>query len=69
MARHIGRPRALDATAIEDILSWYRTHRTLKQVAQQHGVSPNTVRKLIREHFPANRVKGSEEGGSQGGAQ
>lgn len=68
MARHIGRPRALDAVAIEDILSWYRSHRTLKQVAHQHGVSSNTVRKLIREHFPTDRVKPSEEGGSQGGA-
>jgi transposase-like protein len=63
MNPRIGRPRVLSDAAVEDILSWHRNRRTLKQVARQHGVSPNTVRNLIRQHFPSDRARVSKEAG------
>jgi AraC-like DNA-binding protein len=68
MSRQTGRPRVLDDAAIQNILDWYRHHRTLKQVAAQHGVSPNTVRRVIRQHFGRFSSRGAgETGGPSGG--
>lgn len=43
----IGRPRALTDEQVAEILAWYRSRRTLTQVARQYGVSVSTIRDVV----------------------
>lgn len=44
----LGRPRALTDAQVADILAWRKSHKTLVQVAREHGVSTETIRNVIR---------------------
>ena len=44
----IGRPRALTDAQVADVLAWHRNHKTLVQVAREHGVCTETIRNLIK---------------------
>ena len=44
----LGRPRALTDAQVADILAWRKSHKTLVQVAREHGVSTETIRNLLR---------------------
>jgi transposase-like protein len=43
-----GRPRALTDAQVAEVLAWYKSRKTLVQVAREHGVSTETIRNLIR---------------------
>jgi transposase-like protein len=43
----LGRPRALTDAQVADVLAWHKSHKTLVQVAREHGVSTETIRNLI----------------------
>ena len=44
----LGRPRALTDAQVAEILAWRKSHKTLVQVAREHGVSTETIRNVIR---------------------
>lgn len=44
----IGRPRRLSDAQITAILEWHKNHKSLKQVAREHGVSVNTIQYVVR---------------------
>ncbi|MBV6417185.1 MAG: hypothetical protein CMLOHMNK_01824 [Steroidobacteraceae bacterium] len=47
MTSTIGRPRVLTDEQVAEILAWYRSRRTLTQVARQYGVSVSTIRDVV----------------------
>jgi transposase-like protein len=46
----VGRPRALTDAQVEAILAWHRGRRSVKEVAREYGVSPNTILGIIRRN-------------------
>jgi transposase-like protein len=48
MSSTVGRPRILTDAQVKAILAWYRSRKSLKQVAREYGVSTNTIQNVIR---------------------
>lgn len=44
----VGRPRALTDDQVADVLAWHKSHKSMAQVAREHGVCEETIRNLIR---------------------
>lgn len=42
-----GRPRIVTDAQVEAILAWHRTRKTLRQVAQELGLTPTLVQYVI----------------------
>ncbi len=45
-----GRPRRLTDFQIAEILAWYRSRLTNREVAQRYGIARGTLENIIRTH-------------------